>query len=141
MRSPGRVAFGARLFLARQHGFDASDLDDQVAVLEALDRAVDHFADAIVVLGEDVLALGLAHLLEDDLLGGLRGDAPEHVGALRELDLHVDFGFLAVELLRFLERDLGRRRWSRPCTMCLIANRSTWPVSWLNRVFRFSFVL
>ena len=108
MRSPGRVAFGARLFLARQHRLDASDLDDQVAVLEALHRAVDHFADAIVVLGEDVLALGLAHLLEDHLLGGLRRDPAEHVGALRELDLHVDFGFFAVELLRFLQRDLGR---------------------------------
>ena len=34
-----------------------------------------HFADALVELGEDVLALGLAHLLEDHLLGGLRGDA------------------------------------------------------------------
>src|SRR5688500_6324923 len=25
--------------------------------------------------------------------------------------------------------------------MCLVANRSTWPVSWLKRVFRFSLVL
>src|SRR4030095_6612503 len=85
-----RVALGARLLLARQHRVDAADLDNQIAALEALDRAVDHLADALVVLGEDVLALRLAHLLEDDLLGGLRGDAPEHVGPLRKLDLHVD---------------------------------------------------
>ena len=58
---------------------------------------------------EDVLALGLAHLLEDHLLGGLRGNASEHVGPLRELDFHVDFGFLAVEVLRLLQRDLRRR--------------------------------
>ena len=96
------VVLGARLLLARQHRLDAADLGDDVAALEALDRAVDDFADALVELGEDVLALGLAHLLEDHLLGGLRGDAPEHVGALRELDLHVDFGFLAVELLRLV---------------------------------------
>ena len=83
--------------------------DDDVAVLEALDNAVDHFADALAVLGEDVLALGLADLLEDHLLGGLRGDAAEHVGRARELDFHVDFGFVAVELLRLGERDLGRR--------------------------------
>ena len=48
---------------------------------------VDDFADALVELGEDVLALGLAHLLEDDLLGRLRRDAAEHFGRLRELDL------------------------------------------------------
>ena len=86
-RSPGRVAFRARLFLARQHGLDAADLDDDVAVLEPLDDAVDHLADALVVLGEDVLALGFADLLEDDLLGGLRGDAAEHFGRLRKLHL------------------------------------------------------
>ena len=86
-RSPRRVALRARLLLARQHRLDAADLEDDVAVLEALDRAVDHVADALVVLGEDVLALGLAHLLEDHLLGGLRGDPAEHFGRLRELHL------------------------------------------------------
>ena len=84
---PRRVAFRARLLLARQHRLDAADLDDDVAVLEALDGAVDDLADALVVLGEDVLALGLAHLLEDHLLGGLRGDAAEHFGRLRKLHL------------------------------------------------------
>ena len=78
-----------------------------------------HFADALVVLGEDVLALGLAHLLEDHLLGGLRGDAAEHLGRLGELHLVAELDavgdFVAVErpvhLARFVERDLGRRRW------------------------------
>ena len=36
--------------------------------------------DALAVFGVDVLALGLADLLEDDLLGGLRGDAAEILG-------------------------------------------------------------
>ena len=121
-RSPGCVAFGARLFLARQHRLDAADFDDDVAVLEALDRAVHDLADPLVVLGEDVLALGLADLLEDDLLGGLRGDAAEHFGRLRELHLVAELDavghFVAVErpvhLARFVERDLGGRRRSRP---------------------------
>ena len=104
----GRVALGARLFLARQHCFDAADLDDDVAVLEALHGAADDVADALVVLGEDVLALGLPDLLEDHLLGRLGRDAPEHLGRLGELDLHVDFGFLAVDLLRVDQRDLRR---------------------------------
>ena len=144
-----RVALGARLFLARQHRLDAADLEDDVAVLEALDRAVDDLADALVVLGEDVLALGLADLLEDHLLGGLRGDAAEHFGRLRELHLVAELDavgdLVAVErpvhLARLVERDLGGRRWSTSSTTVFSAKRSTWPVSVLNRVFRFSPVL
>ena len=104
---------------------------------------------ALVVLGEDVLALGLAHLLEDHLLGGLRGDAAEHFGRLRELHLVAELDAvgdvvaveLAVHLARLVDGDLGGRRWSRPATTVFSANRSTWPVSRLKRVFRFSLVL
>ena len=137
-----RVALGARLFLARQHGLDAADLDDDVAVLEALDRAVDDLADALVVLGEDVLALGLADLLEDDLLGRLRGDAAEHLGGLGELDLSdLDFGVrrrTSPALRRARSRVAG---FVTSSTIVFTAKRSTWPVSGLNRVFRFSPVL
>ncbi len=59
-----------------------------------------------LVLGVHVLAFGFADLLEDHLLGGLCRDAAEILGRARELDLHVDFGFVAVELLRFGQRDL-----------------------------------
>jgi hypothetical protein len=83
-RSPG-------LFLAGQHRLDPADLDDDVAVLEPLHRAREDFTHPIVVLGEDVLTLGLAHLLEDHLLGGLRGDAPESFGRPGELHLVADF--------------------------------------------------
>ncbi len=79
------------------------------AFLKALHDAADDLADAVVVLGVDVVALGFADLLEDHLLGGLRGDAPQVLGRTWELDLHVDFRFLAVELLRFGERDLVGR--------------------------------
>ena len=108
-----RVALGARLFLARQHRLDAADLEDDVAVLEALDRAVHDVADALVVLGEDVLALGLADLLEDDLLGGLRRDAAEHLGRLRELHLVAELDavgdLVAVQLPVHLARFVDRR--------------------------------
>src|SRR5262249_48060631 len=75
----GVVAFGARLFLARNDGLVAADLHDDVAVLETLDRRVLHLAHAQAELRVDVLALCLADLLENDLLGGLRGDAAEHL--------------------------------------------------------------
>src|SRR5204863_9324061 len=103
------VVLRARLFLARQLGFNPPELHDDVAVLEALDHAAHDFPDAVAVLGVDVVALGLADLLEDHLLRGLGGDAPEILGRPRELDLHVDFRFLAIELLRFGERDLVGR--------------------------------
>ena len=105
----GRVVLGARLFLARELRFDPAELDDDVAVLEPLHHAADHFADALAVLGVDVLALSLPDLLKDHLLGRLGGDAAQIFGRARELDLHVDFRFFAVELLRFAERDLRRR--------------------------------
>src|SRR5262249_19659210 len=102
----GRVAFSPRLLLAREHGFDPADFDDQVAAFEPLHGAVDHLADALVVLGEDIFAFGFANLLEDHLLRRLCGNPSEHVGALRELDFHVHFGFFAVKVLRLFERDL-----------------------------------
>ena len=42
---------------------------------------LDDLADAVLVLVVLALALGLAHLLHDDLLGVLRGDAAEIRGA------------------------------------------------------------
>ena len=74
-----------------------------------LTDAADDLADALAVLRVDVLALGLADLLEDHLLGRLRRDAAEVLGRTRELDLHVDFRLVAVQLLRFSQRDLVRR--------------------------------
>jgi hypothetical protein len=104
------VAFRPRLLLARQGRFDASaDLGDHVAVLEPLGRGVHDLADALVVLGKDVLALGLAHFLEDDLLGRLRCDPSEDVGGLGELDLHVHFGLFAIQLLGLAQGYLERR--------------------------------
>ena len=92
-----RVVLRARLFLARNLRLDAADLGDDVAALESLDRGVHHLANALAELAVDLLALGFAHALRDHLLGGLRGDAPELLGFLRELDFHADFGFVAVE--------------------------------------------
>ena len=54
---------------------------------------------AIFVLVEDVLALGVAHALDDHLLGGLRGDAAEAVASLRDLQ---EIPELFVLLARFV---------------------------------------
>ncbi len=109
---PSLVGFGAALLLARKQRLGPAQVDDAVAHLLALDDAVDHFADAPRVLGEDVVPLGLAHLLEDHLLRRLRRDAPEHVGGLRELDLGSELG-LVDELARVFEGDLSLRHLDR----------------------------
>ncbi len=111
-----RVAFSSRLLLSRQDRFNPADFQDDVAVLEALDRPGDDLADALVVLGKNILAFSLTDFLEDDLLGRLRGDAPEYFGRLGKLHLVADLDavgdLLAVErpvqLPGFIDADLDR---------------------------------
>ena len=64
-------------FVAPQQRLGAAEFDHQVAVLGALDHAVDDFADAVLELVVLPLAFVLADALDDDLLGGLGGDAAE----------------------------------------------------------------
>src|SRR5277367_852860 len=67
-------------YLARQHlvpahdSFAAAQIDDHAAIFDALDDAVDDIADTILEFLILAVALGLADLLHNDLLGGLRGD-------------------------------------------------------------------
>ena len=63
--------------VAADHAFGALQIDGDVAVVDALDHDRDDLADAVLEFLELALALGLAHLLDDDLLGGLGGDAAE----------------------------------------------------------------
>ncbi len=76
-----------------------------MAELDALDDAGDDLADAVLEFLILALALGIADLLEDHLLGGLRGDPPELDRRQRVDDEVADRGAL-LELLRALEIDL-----------------------------------
>ena len=71
------VHFARDQLVAADDGFATTEVDDDVAVFDALDRAVDDLADAVDVLVVHALALGIAHLLHDHLLGRLGGDAAE----------------------------------------------------------------
>ena len=70
-------ALARQQLVAAQHRLGPAEIDDDVAELDPLDEAVDDLALAVLELLELALALGVAHLLDDDLLGGLRGDAAE----------------------------------------------------------------
>ena len=99
--------------LARDHlvaaddALGAAEVDDDVAVFDALDGAVDDLADAVLVLVVLALALGLAHLLHDHLLGVLRRHAAEVERRQRLGDQVADLG-LGVAPLGVGERDLRR---------------------------------
>src|SRR5205823_6279215 len=71
------IALARGLLANREHRLGAAEVDDDVAALEAQDDAADDLALAILVVVEDVVALGVAGPLDDHLLRGLRGDAPE----------------------------------------------------------------
>jgi hypothetical protein len=105
MRSPGRRDSRGTCSRAGQDRLGAvADLDHDVAALEAADDAGHELALAVLVLVEDVLALGLADALDDDLLGGLGGDAAEAVLAeLQGVDLGVVLRLLLGALLVAVE--------------------------------------
>ena len=67
--------FARQHLVAADDRLAAAEIDDHVAVFDALDDAVDDLADAVLVFLVLPVALGLAHLLHDHLLGRLRGDA------------------------------------------------------------------
>ena len=91
--------------VARQHRLDAPDLDDRVAALDALDRAVDELFAATEKIVQQLLAFGVADPLEDDLFRGLRPDAAE-IDRLESLFDIVPELNVRVLLLRLRECDL-----------------------------------
>src|SRR5690606_38903807 len=63
--------------VARQPRLDLARLDDRALAIHALDRARQHGFAAREEVVDDLLALGVADLLQDDLLGRLRADATQ----------------------------------------------------------------
>src|SRR4051794_29134124 len=107
------VALAVDLLGLRQQRLDAlAQLHERVARVGLLDDAGDQLADAVAVLLEHHVALGLADPLQDHLLGGLSGDAPEVVRRdVAGLELvHVGLEALEVDLGLLGLADLARLR-------------------------------
>src|SRR5690606_38581559 len=79
-------------FVATDNGLATAEIDDDVAVFDALDGAVDDLADAAGIFLVHAVALGVAHLLHDHLLGRLGGDATEFDGRQRLGDKIAELG-------------------------------------------------
>src|SRR3546814_10523113 len=69
--------FARDLLVPADDALGAAEIDDDMAEFDALDDTGDDLAGAVLELLILPLALGVADLLEDNLLGGLRGDAAE----------------------------------------------------------------
>ncbi|MCY1232385.1 hypothetical protein D9M72_448740 [compost metagenome] len=91
--------------VAADDAFATAEVDDDVAVFDALDRAVDDLADAILEFVELAITLGFANLLDDDLLGRLGGDAAEVHRRQRVGDEIAELG-VRIAIASKLERDL-----------------------------------
>ena len=65
------------LLLARQDGFSTAQVDDPAALVAPLHNTGDNLAHAILEFLIDDFLLGVAHALNNHLLGGLGGNAPQ----------------------------------------------------------------
>ncbi len=96
----GAVRLARRLLAERQDALGLAEVDDDVvALLEAANDAADELALAVLVLVEDEVALGVAHALEEDLLGGLGRDAAERGARLLQLEQVAELLVLRARLL------------------------------------------
>ena len=103
----GANRFARNHLIARDEAFGvAAQIDEHAVAIDALDDAGHQRADAALVFVDDLRTLGLAHLLHDDLLGGLRGDASESDGFHRHFDIAADFRVLR-DVERVLEPQLA----------------------------------
>ncbi len=91
---PLRVPLGPGLVLARDDRLGPAEIDDHVAALEALHRTGDQLSELRGVLVVNVVALGLADLLVEHLLGALGRDAPQPFRRAEEPDLVADPGLV-----------------------------------------------
>ena len=98
--------FARDQLVAADNGFATAQIDDHIAIFDALDGAVDDLADAVEIFVIHALALGIAHLLHDHLLGRLGGDAPEFDRRQRLGQEVADLGGRVLGQ-RLLQRDLA----------------------------------
>ena len=99
---------GNDVFTGQQGLGVVTEVDDDAVTSDLLHRTGNDLADAVAIGLNDLSALGLAHLLHDDLLGSLRRDPAELDG----LDLffeHVTELGVRIAFLSLIERQLVSR--------------------------------
>ena len=93
--------FARDLLVAANNAFCAAKVNDDMAKFNRLHDASNDFAGTVLEFFKLALTLGIAHLLEDDLLGGLRIDTTQIHSGKRIDDKVADDGTL-LQLVRLL---------------------------------------
>ncbi len=94
------VPFAGDLFFLGQKGLGAAEVDDPAGAVPTLDDAADDLALSVLVFLVDDFLLGVAHALDDHLLGGLGRDAAQILDfelephLVVELDVGIDLAGL-----------------------------------------------
>ena len=103
------IALVRNLLLFGQDRLGAAEVDDHVLALEALHDTGDDLAPAILELVENLFALGVADVLDEVLLGGLRRDPAHRRGVELDQDFVADLGLGIVSWRAPHPRGLGLR--------------------------------
>ena len=72
------MRFAGNLFAAREKGFDLAEIDRGGTAVETGHGPGDHLSPQFLILDKQRISLGLADLLDHDLLGSLSRDAAEN---------------------------------------------------------------
>ena len=105
----GTEAFTRNHLGFRQQRFSTTQLDNAVAAFHPFDHAGYHFALALGKLLYDLLALGLAHLLHDNLFRSLRRNTTEFDRFQRLFDIAADLD-IRIAFFRFAQTQLVIRK-------------------------------
>ena len=101
------ITFSRHLFLLRQDRVGATEVDDDVALFEALHNAVYELPFAPLELVVNDLPFGVAQTLYNILFGRLRCDAAEQTRVKLAQQLVADLRVWIKGLLCFFQGDLG----------------------------------
>src|SRR5512143_3682225 len=101
-----RKRLETRLLFASHAGFRFANVEDDIGAFDALHSRIDNLADVTDVFVVNRVALGLADLLKNDLLGELSRNATEDsLRNFRDQQFAAEF-CVGIELASLIDRDL-----------------------------------
>src|SRR4030095_10486675 len=106
---PLPVALPRHLLFFRKNGIGATEIHNNVALLEALHNAIDQLSFPPLKLIIDNLPLAIRNAWDDILLGCLCGDTAEHARIQFAQELIADLGIRIKSLSSFLQGHLHGR--------------------------------
>ena len=89
---PNAVVLQPRLLAPGQPPFMAAQVHNNIGAFDPLHHTLEQLTGALAVFRKHDIALGFPDFLHDDLLGGLCGNAAQHIGRFRYANLAAHLG-------------------------------------------------